>query len=209
MVADHQVGRHRRAGAVSRDEGLRHGHGRQDGLDHRLDRRRRPLRRDATCAARRKSPDPRPRPGAGARRCRTRSSGQGAANPLSIRPICPRLPDVRQLADAVLADHQRLDVFVSNAGIGSQNDGPARQTSADGHELRFAVNYLAGLPARPSPAAAVEGERAVAHRQCRLARPASDRFRRCHDHARATTAAAPMRRASCRRSCSRSISPRS
>jgi len=45
----------------------------------------------------------------------------------------------------VIADHDRLDVFVSNAGIGSQNQGPERQTSADGHELRFAVNYLAGF----------------------------------------------------------------
>ena len=44
-----------------------------------------------------------------------------------------------------LADHRQLDVFVSNAGIGSQNEGPARQTSKDGYELRFAVNYLAGF----------------------------------------------------------------
>ena len=49
------------------------------------------------------------------------------------------------LADAVIADNERLDVFISNAGIGSQNDGPARQISADGHDLRFAVNYLAGF----------------------------------------------------------------
>jgi NAD(P)-dependent dehydrogenase (short-subunit alcohol dehydrogenase family) len=55
------------------------------------------------------------------------------------------LAGVRQLADAVLADNKRLDIFISNAGIGSQNDGPARQVSADGHELRFAVNYLAGF----------------------------------------------------------------
>ena len=52
---------------------------------------------------------------------------------------------MRKLAEAVLADHTRLDVFVSNAGIGSQNEGPARQTSRDGHELRFAVNYLSGF----------------------------------------------------------------
>ena len=45
----------------------------------------------------------------------------------------------------MLADHRRLDVFINNAGIGSQNNGPARQTSADGHELRFAVNYLSGF----------------------------------------------------------------
>src|SRR4051794_34053490 len=55
------------------------------------------------------------------------------------------LADVRRLADAVLADHDKLDVFVSNAGIGSQTSGPERRTSADGFELRFAVNYLAGL----------------------------------------------------------------
>jgi NAD(P)-dependent dehydrogenase (short-subunit alcohol dehydrogenase family) len=55
------------------------------------------------------------------------------------------LADTRKLAEAVLADHGRLDVFVSNAGIGSQNEGPARQTSKDGYELRFAVNYLAGF----------------------------------------------------------------
>jgi len=44
-----------------------------------------------------------------------------------------------------MADHKRLDVFVSNAGIGSQNGGGGRQTSADGSELRFAVNYLSGF----------------------------------------------------------------
>ena len=55
------------------------------------------------------------------------------------------LAEVRRLAEAVLADQTRLDVFVSNAGIGSQNEGPARQTSRDGHELRFAVNYLSGF----------------------------------------------------------------
>jgi NAD(P)-dependent dehydrogenase (short-subunit alcohol dehydrogenase family) len=45
----------------------------------------------------------------------------------------------------VLADRRRLDVLVSSAGIGSQNEGPVRQTSKDGCELRFAVNYLAGF----------------------------------------------------------------
>jgi NAD(P)-dependent dehydrogenase (short-subunit alcohol dehydrogenase family) len=55
------------------------------------------------------------------------------------------LAEVRELAKRVLADCLRLDVFVSNAGIGSQNEGPERQVSRDGHELRFAVNYLAGF----------------------------------------------------------------
>ena len=55
------------------------------------------------------------------------------------------LAAVRSLAEAVKADHKKLDVFVSNAGIGSMNGGPQRQVSADGYELRFAVNYLAGF----------------------------------------------------------------
>jgi NAD(P)-dependent dehydrogenase (short-subunit alcohol dehydrogenase family) len=55
------------------------------------------------------------------------------------------LAETRKLAEAVLADHRRLDLFISNAGIGSQNQGPERQTSADGYELRFAVNYLSGF----------------------------------------------------------------
>jgi NAD(P)-dependent dehydrogenase (short-subunit alcohol dehydrogenase family) len=55
------------------------------------------------------------------------------------------LAAVRALADAIKADNTKLDVFVSNAGIGSMNGGAQRQVSADGHELRFAVNYLAGF----------------------------------------------------------------
>jgi NAD(P)-dependent dehydrogenase (short-subunit alcohol dehydrogenase family) len=55
------------------------------------------------------------------------------------------LAGARQLADAVIRDHKRLDVFVSNAGIGSRSPGPGRATSADGFELRFAVNYLSGF----------------------------------------------------------------
>jgi len=55
------------------------------------------------------------------------------------------LADARRLADSVKADHRRLDIFISNAGIGSRNMGPERRVSADGHELRFAVNYLSGF----------------------------------------------------------------
>jgi len=53
------------------------------------------------------------------------------------------LADVRRLADAVRATTDRLDILINNAGIGTA--GAARQTSADGRELRFAVNYLAGF----------------------------------------------------------------
>src|SRR5262245_26833734 len=39
----------------------------------------------------------------------------------------------------------RLDILINNAGIGSGGSAGRRQTSQDGHELRFAVNYLAGF----------------------------------------------------------------
>jgi NAD(P)-dependent dehydrogenase (short-subunit alcohol dehydrogenase family) len=53
------------------------------------------------------------------------------------------LAGVRQLAAEVRAKEPRLDVLVNNAGIGFGAPGDGRQESADGHELRFAVNYLA------------------------------------------------------------------
>jgi NAD(P)-dependent dehydrogenase (short-subunit alcohol dehydrogenase family) len=49
------------------------------------------------------------------------------------------LDAVRALADQV---PDRLDVLVNNAGIGFAG---GREESKDGHELRFAVNYLAGF----------------------------------------------------------------
>jgi NAD(P)-dependent dehydrogenase (short-subunit alcohol dehydrogenase family) len=55
------------------------------------------------------------------------------------------LAQVRGLAEQVAAREPRLDVLVNNAGVGSNvPGGEARQESADGFELRFAVNYLAG-----------------------------------------------------------------
>jgi NAD(P)-dependent dehydrogenase (short-subunit alcohol dehydrogenase family) len=53
------------------------------------------------------------------------------------------LGDVRELAAAVRAQLPRLDVLVNNAAVGFGAPGAGRQISADGHELRFAVNYLA------------------------------------------------------------------
>ena len=53
------------------------------------------------------------------------------------------LGGVRELAARVRAEVPRLDVLVNNAGIGFGAPGEGRQVSADGHELRFAVNYLA------------------------------------------------------------------
>lgn len=56
------------------------------------------------------------------------------------------LAAVRALADTVRREHDRLHLLINNAGLGSGDaGGPApRRTSADGHELTFAVNYLAG-----------------------------------------------------------------
>ncbi|MGI5213051.1 SDR family NAD(P)-dependent oxidoreductase [Plantactinospora sp. CA-290183] len=50
------------------------------------------------------------------------------------------LAEVRRLAASVEGP---LDVLVNNAAVGFGPPGEARQFSADGHELRFAVNYLA------------------------------------------------------------------
>jgi NAD(P)-dependent dehydrogenase (short-subunit alcohol dehydrogenase family) len=56
------------------------------------------------------------------------------------------LAQVRRMGAEVRGSTGRLDVLVSNAGIGAgQPDGRERRTSADGYELRFAVNYLAGF----------------------------------------------------------------
>jgi NAD(P)-dependent dehydrogenase (short-subunit alcohol dehydrogenase family) len=71
--------------------------------------------------------------------------GQGHGEPIFYPADLSSLAGARRLAEAVLAEHKRLDVFISNAGIGSRTSGPERRTSADGHELRFAVNYLSGF----------------------------------------------------------------
>jgi NAD(P)-dependent dehydrogenase (short-subunit alcohol dehydrogenase family) len=55
------------------------------------------------------------------------------------------LGEVRTLARSIDGDFPRVDVLINNAGIGSNTGGERRRTSADGYELRFAVNYLAGF----------------------------------------------------------------
>jgi len=55
------------------------------------------------------------------------------------------LAEVRRLAEAVRNDSDRLDVLISNAGLGSGHAPRERRLSADGHEMLFAVNYLAGF----------------------------------------------------------------
>src|ERR1700722_15024586 len=72
-----------------------------------------------------------------------RASGRGSA--LFLPADFSSLAEVRRLADLVQRDCERLDVLINNAGIGSGGAAGRRQTSEDGHELRFAVNYLAGF----------------------------------------------------------------
>lgn len=72
-----------------------------------------------------------------------RVAGLGAAV-RTYRADFASLDEVRALAADVLAREERLDALVNNAGIGtSVPGGGVRMVSRDGHELRFAVNYLA------------------------------------------------------------------
>jgi NAD(P)-dependent dehydrogenase (short-subunit alcohol dehydrogenase family) len=71
---------------------------------------------------------------------------RGVPRPVTLRADLAELDQVRRLAADVRATTERLDVLVSNAGIGAgMPEGRGRSTSRDGHELRFAVNYLAGF----------------------------------------------------------------
>ena len=55
------------------------------------------------------------------------------------------LAGVRKFAAEVDAACPRIDLLINNAGSGSGGASGKRQESRDGHELRFAVNYLAGF----------------------------------------------------------------
>jgi NAD(P)-dependent dehydrogenase (short-subunit alcohol dehydrogenase family) len=53
------------------------------------------------------------------------------------------LMETAQLARQVAAEQPRLDILVNNAAVGFGKNSSKRETSQDGYELRFAVNYLA------------------------------------------------------------------
>jgi NAD(P)-dependent dehydrogenase (short-subunit alcohol dehydrogenase family) len=56
------------------------------------------------------------------------------------------LDEVAALAEEVQRSTDQVHVLINNAGIGTgKPDLGTRQESRDGHELRFAVNYLAGF----------------------------------------------------------------
>src|SRR3977135_2384684 len=53
--------------------------------------------------------------------------GRGHREPIFYQADLSSLSGARQLAEAVAADHKRLDVFVSNAGIGSRTSRTRRR----------------------------------------------------------------------------------
>lgn len=68
-------------------------------------------------------------------------SGTGSAR--FIAADFASLPEVRTFAARVARDYPKLDLLVNNAGI-AFFEAPQRSANADGHELQFVVNYLAG-----------------------------------------------------------------
>jgi NAD(P)-dependent dehydrogenase (short-subunit alcohol dehydrogenase family) len=73
------------------------------------------------------------------------AAGDGSDRVRAYQADLASLAGVQALAEEVTAAEPRLDVLVNNAGVGATVPGDgARQESADGYELRFAVNYLAG-----------------------------------------------------------------
>lgn len=52
------------------------------------------------------------------------------------------LAQVRGLVAQLEREYDRIDLLINNAGIGRGQENAPREVSADGHELRFQVNYL-------------------------------------------------------------------
>lgn len=69
------------------------------------------------------------------------ATGSDRARP--YRADFSTLAEVRHLVAEIESDHERLDLLINNAGIGAGHSGTLREESTDGHELRFAINYLA------------------------------------------------------------------
>jgi NAD(P)-dependent dehydrogenase (short-subunit alcohol dehydrogenase family) len=70
----------------------------------------------------------------------------GGPAPRTYRADLASLEEVRRMAGEVAEHEPRLEGLVNNAGIGTTLPGDGeRMVSADGLELRFAVNYLSGF----------------------------------------------------------------
>ncbi|MCX4094942.1 SDR family NAD(P)-dependent oxidoreductase [Nocardia sp. alder85J] len=68
----------------------------------------------------------------------------GGPEPEVLLADLAALREVDGLAEQVRGVTDRLDVLINNAGVGFGAPGSEREFGADGYELRFAVNYLAG-----------------------------------------------------------------
>ncbi|MFE6756299.1 SDR family NAD(P)-dependent oxidoreductase [Streptomyces sp. NPDC057684] len=71
---------------------------------------------------------------------------RAAAPDATVRTYLADLSDldqVRAMADRIRDAEPRLDVLVNNAAAGGGSEPLRRELSAQGHELRFAVNHLA------------------------------------------------------------------
>src|SRR4029453_10827350 len=77
--------------------------------------------------------------------CSTKFGPPTAARPPSYQQIFARRERCRPPPEIVPQKWDRLDILINNAGIGSGGSAGKRETSQDGHELRFAVNFLAGF----------------------------------------------------------------
>lgn len=71
-----------------------------------------------------------------------RAAAAGGVEARGVVAELSSLGDTARLADEALAGGP-IDLLVNNAGVGFGKDRTLRETSRDGFELRFAVNYLA------------------------------------------------------------------
>jgi NAD(P)-dependent dehydrogenase (short-subunit alcohol dehydrogenase family) len=64
-------------------------------------------------------------------------------NAVFYRADLGSLEETKALVDTIEQNHESLSLLVNNAGLWMEAGNSERRTSADGHELVFAVNYLA------------------------------------------------------------------
>lgn len=74
-----------------------------------------------------------------------RLTGAGPCRLIPVRADLASLAEVDALAAEVSGEVDQLHLLVNNAGVGFGAPGGPREESADGLELRFAVNHLAPL----------------------------------------------------------------
>lgn len=67
----------------------------------------------------------------------------GGGNAVFYRADLASIEEVKGLVATIKQNHESLSLLVNNAGIWMEAGNNERRTSADGHELVFAVNYLA------------------------------------------------------------------